>query len=956
MSATAVAPKSTWKILIGLAIVCGAVAFAAGFLHQRAVTKAVDTQQARSAAFARSALPTAVSGANLSKQAGEETAKELDRKIEPPAHTDVRLYALNGTLVYASPGAGMLAGSSEAITDAGKGKVSRVIDNDDLVVYAPIPSDKKGVLAVAAIVTDYAALRADATGPLDTFRMPLLGLAVVLLIAGLALMVRSAKGGARPVRAPKAAKAANAGEPKKSKGSITGFEPAARTGQAEDESVVENHPEVAAAAPEASKSKRFSIGRKHGDTDETDAASEGTSSKSRGRFSRKAAVEQGESPALADSPKDDMALQREIAIRQALEDQLEQLRTRLQMQEEQSVAAIRELQARLEANEVGSGLAPSPTASADPDVMERVRSMEAELAEARRVAAEAAAQASELRDRLDAAPASSIATDAAAIEAQVQEMQAQLEQAQRSAADSEQRAQSIESVRGELEVRVAQLGSKAGELEQKAEELEARLREANEGGDAVRAEIATLTAALAAAEARATELESGASAFADAQTEITRLRGELGKQMERAQEAEEQVATLQADVAAATQGLQLDVATDAREPGGAPDIESDSTPEPSTSEPEPEKAFTSEPEPENAFTSEPEAIQAATAEPASEPELVQSVTFEREPGPVQSVTFEPGARARARAATIPLSRSRSPRRRSPLSRSRSPRRRSPLSRSRSPRRRSPLSRSRSPRRRSPLSRSRRQRSSRCSLASSLQLLTRSRPRRPSCKSRQRTTSTRVLPRPMRASKPTTIRRTMRPNLTSWPSSHERGRRSPRSSRTSRSPRLRVARIATTTCGPPPSLKPAVRTGRPASNSRSSPSRPPLPPRRRIPIAQRSPPTRSPSTMIYGRSVLASPMRATQSHNVRTHPLRPGSRRTRSKSARWRDDSGDRSLCRGGDHRPRLPLDHARERHRRLSRNRRSWARLSRIRVAHPAADPRVDAGIVVARRMSGIAR
>jgi hypothetical protein len=648
MNATAGAPKSTWKILIGLAIVCGAVAFAAGFLHQRAVTKAVDAQQTRSAAFARSALPTAVSGANLSKQAGEETAKELDRKIEPPTHTDVRLYALNGTLVYASPGAGMLAGSSEAITDAGKGKVSRVIDNDDLVVYAPIPSDKKGVLAVAAIVTDYAALRADATGPLDTFRMPLLGLAVVLLIAGLALMVRSAKG-ARPVRAPKAAKAANTGEPKKSKGSITGFEPAAPTGQLERESVMESHAEVAAAieAPEASKSKRFSIGRKHADTDETDAASENTASKSRSRFSRKAAVEQGESPAISASPKDDMALQREMAIRQALEDQLEQLRTRLQMQEEQSNAAIRELQARLEANEVGSGPIPSSTAGADLDVMERVRSMEAELAEARRVAAEASAQASELRDRLDAVPASSIATDAAAIEAQVQEMQAQLEQAQRSAADSEQRAQSIESVRGELEVRVAQLGSKAGELEQKAGELEARLREANEGGDAVRAEIATLTAALAAAEARATELESGAAEFTDAQTEITRLRGELGKQMERAQEAEEQVATLQADVAATAQGVRLDDSTAAREPGGAPDIESDSTYEPSTSEPEPEKAFTSEPEPEKAFTSElePEPVQAVTfdpePEPEPEPEPVQAVTFEPEPEPGQAVTSEP---------------------------------------------------------------------------------------------------------------------------------------------------------------------------------------------------------------------------------------------------------------------------------------------------------------------------
>jgi hypothetical protein len=247
-----------------------------------------------------------------------------------------------------------------------------------------------------------------------------------------------------------------------------------------------------------------------------------------------------------------MALQREVTMRQALEDQLEQLRTRMQTQEEQASATIRDLREQLAAD------GDAPVASVGPaerDMLERVRAMETELTEARHSAAEATAQVASLQQELSAAPTSEVSSGAAELEAQIRTLQQQFEDAQRGASESEQRAQSIESVRSELEVRVAQLGSKATELEQKAEDMEARLREANEGGDAVRAEIASLTAALAAAETRGQAFEAAAGKQAELEAEIARLRGELGRHMERAQAAEERVATLEADVLAAERGV-----------------------------------------------------------------------------------------------------------------------------------------------------------------------------------------------------------------------------------------------------------------------------------------------------------------------------------------------------------------------------------------------------------------
>jgi hypothetical protein len=161
-------------------------------------------------------------------------------------------------------------------------------------------------------------------------------------------------------------------------------------------------------------------------------------------------------------------------------------------------------------------------------------------------------------------------------------------------------------VRDELEVRVAQLGAATGEVEQRAAELEAKLQDANAGGDAVRAETAALTAALAAANARTQELESAPADMGDRdadQAEISRLRGELAKHMERAQVAEDRISTLEADVLAAARGVQALEAHAATPAAKAPKpsgIEERAEPEPESAptrdhQPEPARDVSSEP-------------------------------------------------------------------------------------------------------------------------------------------------------------------------------------------------------------------------------------------------------------------------------------------------------------------------------------------------------------------------
>ena len=339
-----------------------------------------------------------------------------------------------------------------------------------------------------------------------------------------------------------------------------------------------------------------------------------------------------------------MTPDREAAILRMLEDQLEQLRTKIKTQEEAAASETRQLQEELdaatrrateaEARVGGASDAPPSVGPAERDMIERLRSLETELAQAKAAAAEAVAHAGELQRTVDAASPGPQAASGPADTAELVEVRArlaaaeqQVEEAQRLAAEAEQRAASNESVRGELEVRVAQLGAKAGELEQKATELETRLQEANAGGDAVRAETAALTAALAGATARVEELESvapasGAAGLDASAAEATRLRAELASQMERAQAAEDRVARLEADVAAAEHGVRttdepLDEMPDDVHPAPLERVEV-ATPTvwvaPSAAAPQPEEET---PAPQPTVQTEPEADPGTESEPGT---------------------------------------------------------------------------------------------------------------------------------------------------------------------------------------------------------------------------------------------------------------------------------------------------------------------------------------------------
>ena len=56
-------------------------------------------------------------------------------------------------------------------------------------------------MAIAAVISNYTQLRNDASGPLDAVRLPVVGLGIVFLIAGLLLMLQATKGSGSKAKA-----------------------------------------------------------------------------------------------------------------------------------------------------------------------------------------------------------------------------------------------------------------------------------------------------------------------------------------------------------------------------------------------------------------------------------------------------------------------------------------------------------------------------------------------------------------------------------------------------------------------------------------------------------------------------------------------------------------------------------------------------------------------------------
>ena len=202
--------------------------------------------------------------------------------------------------------------------------------------------------------------------------MPLVGLGIVLLVVGLVLMLRGRRS---PTPAVAAAAAATPKESKKpakraeaapSKTNVSGFDPAPALAVAPQQPPADAErrttPQPVEAAEEPSKPSRsrmsLRIGRKERSEPQPEAQTTPDTSEAktkRSLFSRSkgtpvaaapVAVEPGPTDEMGPAP---MTPEREASIRRLLEDQLEQLRTKLQTQEEAAVYANRALQDELDA-------------------------------------------------------------------------------------------------------------------------------------------------------------------------------------------------------------------------------------------------------------------------------------------------------------------------------------------------------------------------------------------------------------------------------------------------------------------------------------------------------------------------------------------------------------------------------------------------------------------------------
>src|SRR5262249_19707780 len=150
-------------------------------LHTRAVTSAVEDQQKSSAAYVRNALPDAVAGYHLDKPLPDGQAKELAKAIRPPDGSTIVIYSLDGAPVYPASAAKPDAAEQDAIRSAAKGHVANVEGHGALIVFAPIQG-KNDAVAVAGVSTDESVVEANATGPLDTFKTPLMALAALFVL------------------------------------------------------------------------------------------------------------------------------------------------------------------------------------------------------------------------------------------------------------------------------------------------------------------------------------------------------------------------------------------------------------------------------------------------------------------------------------------------------------------------------------------------------------------------------------------------------------------------------------------------------------------------------------------------------------------------------------------------------------------------------------------------------
>ena len=541
---------SRWPVPLVLAAVCGLLAvFGVAFLQQRTLDAKIDDRQTRAEALVRQVVVPATKGERLTKPFRHTSEVRLVHDLEKGVLSNgdvlrVRVFAQDGTLLFSTDPndkAGEHVGDAASIRAAAIGSVTSSVATDGvappggrstpvemLQTYVQYPLGKDREPAAVGVDERYQPIETASEQPWHTVGLGLEAAAAALAVVGLLLLarrvsVKRAEAKARKPAAPQPARDAPAAEP-----------------------------------PPEEKRRSF----------------------------RKEKSSTGPPPP-SEAEKAVKEARREMQVREALEGQLEQLRTRIREQEDLANRQVLELTQQLQVAaarvEEAEARAASSPAGAD---AERLTAAEAAVQDAARRAEQAEARASaaegravELEERLADAHRSVQPPPA---DERVAALERALEEARAEAADHARRAEATEAVRAELETKVAQFGSRAQEQEATAAalaeqlreteairaDLERRASEAESGGDAVRSTVAQLTAERDALRGRVEELEASPAPVAQpaagieelehlaaARSELLDVRQQLGNAIERARAAEERSAKLEADLLAERQGI-----------------------------------------------------------------------------------------------------------------------------------------------------------------------------------------------------------------------------------------------------------------------------------------------------------------------------------------------------------------------------------------------------------------
>ena len=492
---------SKWPLFAVLVVACGLLIAGTSFMQKTALASKVDAQESKASSVVRQTIAPIVGGANLTEPLPEATATKLRNQLRngvlaAGVIVRVRVFAQNGLLVFSSDPAddpGTKPGDADAIRSAAGGAPSSVAGMDRVSIggrpssvellhtYVRLQGARGKPGGAVSVEQPYEPLEAASQQPWHTVQLGLAAAAAVFLL--ITLLLLSQRFAVKRARARAHSRPA----------SPPGTSP---------------RPTEEAAKPQP---KRWTLRK-----DKQSAADGGTPSKEE--------VERAEKDA-----------QREIQVREALETQLEQLRTRIREQEDQAGRHVMELTQQLQVATARVEEAEARAAApGDGEAAQR-------LAAAERFAQEAGQRAREVEARATAAEVRVTELEARLVEASQANMQpvvgdriAELERAAQeamtAAADSARRAEATEAVRDELETKVAQFGSRAAELEATTAavtlqlreveaakaDLERRAHEAESGGDAVRGEMAQLTAERDALRARVVELEAASPATTNA--------------------------------------------------------------------------------------------------------------------------------------------------------------------------------------------------------------------------------------------------------------------------------------------------------------------------------------------------------------------------------------------------------------------------------------------------------